>query len=83
MIEGLDQTNGLGGFVFYVDGGLKQTHVDLFLVAEVGTEIDFIFNIYGDPLEPQNFVDGNLTEISVLLHSYVNIIFHMIGDMNN
>lgn len=73
MIEGLDQTNGLGGFVFYVDGGLKQSHVNLFLAAEVGTEIDFIFNIHGDQLEPQDLVEGNLTEISILLHTYVEI----------
>lgn len=77
MIEGLDQTNGLGGFVFYVDGGLKQSHVNLFLAAEIGTEIDFIFNIHGDQLEPQDLVEGNLTEISVLLHKYVKHIIHI------
>lgn len=71
MIEGRDQTNGLGGFVFYVDGGITRSYVNLFLAAEVGTEIDFIFNIHGDQLEPQDHVEGNLTEISVLLHSYI------------
>lgn len=68
-VEALDQSEGLGGFVFRSYNGVNTSSVELLMANFFeDTIIDFIVNVYVDGI-PNNFISGNLTENSVLLHT--------------
>lgn len=68
-IEILDQSNGNGGFVSHIFGGVSQRNVTIFFetIRDTST-IDFIVNVYADLLKPNDFIVGELTGASVRKH---------------
>lgn len=71
-LEAIDQSNGTGGFISFIRGGLTTRQVIVELESiETGSTIDFLFNIYAEPMPPNDFIEGILTPTSVLLQTYV------------
>lgn len=71
-IEALDQKNGRSGFVSRITGGINEFFVRVWLNVYYEEQVDFIINIYGEPLEsvPSNdFVIGEETSNSQLVHT--------------
>lgn len=69
-LEAFDQNNGSGGFIASIRGGLTTRQVNFQLESiERGNTIDFLFNIYAEPIPPNDFFVGTLTQTSVLLHT--------------
>lgn len=68
-IEILDQSNGNGGFVSHIFDGVSQRNITVFFEPINDTSsIDFIINVYTEPLKPNNYFVGELTSASVLRH---------------
>lgn len=69
-LEVFDQTNGLGGFIAWIDGGVNHRQVEIhFQSFGFGPDTDFIVNIYGDPVTSYDFVLGELTNTSTVVHT--------------
>lgn len=60
--------NGTGGFVYYINGGIRSTYTTLYFSSIIGGEIDFKVNIYteGD----NDLTIGETNSRSVLVHRY-------------
>lgn len=59
----------MGGFVSDYYAGVNYRNVILFFESlDNSSEIDFIVHIYGEALQPRDFVRGQLTNCSELLH---------------
>lgn len=61
-LEIIDQSNGTGGFVFYISGdgsgiGIRTVFVLFDLMTE-GSTIDFIINVYSEPITHDDSIDG-------------------------
>lgn len=70
-LEVLDQRNGFGGESFIGDGGIDRRFVRLrFTSGPLDTDIDFIVNIYGEPVVTNDFIQGEITDTSNLVHRY-------------
>lgn len=68
-IEILDQSNGNGGSVLDIIGGLGYRYLYVYFQSENNASaIDFIINVYAEPLTPNHFTFGELTNDSELLH---------------
>lgn len=68
-LEILDQSNGTGGYVSQVVGGIFYQYVTIFFDSiDFTNPIDFIINVYAEPLTPNDFFAGDLTNSSVLIH---------------
>lgn len=69
-VEALDQSHSLGGTVIGLNGGVNSSLVILYMEELFyGAQIDFIVNIYAESLRPNDYIIGNLTENSILLHT--------------
>lgn len=68
FIEMIDQSNGNGGYVSWINGGIGHRSVTIFLRA-IDLHIDYIVRIYAEPLEVNDFFIGNLTSISELAYT--------------
>lgn len=68
-IEAMDQSSGLGGFVsdYYAGEGFRDV-VLFFQGLDNSREINFNVRIYGEILRPRDFISGDLTNCSELLH---------------
>lgn len=62
-VEALDQTGGLGGVISEWFYGVNTSQIYLFMEGSS----DFIVNIHVENFPHNDFIDGNLTENSVLL----------------
>lgn len=66
----IDQSNGTGGYVSWINGGVGFRSVTVYLRSfSLGGKIDYIVRIFGEPLEANDFVFGNLTDTSELAHT--------------
>lgn len=66
-LEVLDQRNGFGGETYLEEGGLNYRAVSLnFSARLLGSVIDFIVNIYGDPVITNDVIQGEITNTSSL-----------------
>lgn len=77
-LEAHDQSNGTGGFVSYIDGGVHQTSVEVEFrqVEDAVSNIEFIVEIWGFPYSNEgvhaaDFRIGELTERSAWDTRYV------------
>lgn len=71
-IEALDQKDGRSGFVSSITGGIGEFFVRVWLSAYYEEQVDYIINIYGEPLKslPSNdLVIGEETPYSQLVHT--------------
>lgn len=67
-MEAFDQTNGSGGEVYYVAGGVDFRFIDVQFVARfVGSSIDFIVNIYVEPITTNDVIIGEITDTNILI----------------
>lgn len=69
-VEIIDQSDGIGGYVSQIIGGISYRFVYVYFGA-MNTEsstIDFIVNVYAEPLSPNDFFAGELTSASVHIH---------------
>lgn len=67
-LEALDQTNGSGGHVNFVGGGVGYRHTDLYFSAWYeGSSIDFIVNVFGEPVQSNDVILGESYATNVLL----------------
>lgn len=58
-LEAWDQSNGEGGEVYYVQGGVGHTNVTLYMASVwEANEIDFIINVYGE-------ISSNVAQIAI------------------
>lgn len=68
-IEIIDQSNGTGGFASSVYGGVSYRYLNIYFdLMNNASTIDFIINIYAEPLTPNDFFLGELTSDSELVH---------------
>lgn len=67
-VEALDQSQGAGGQIYLIGGGIHRFRVSLFF-EQVQGPIDFLVNIYGEPLTPNDYIVGELTRDSILLYT--------------
>lgn len=64
----MDQTYGSGGEVYYVAGGVDFRYTDIQFVARfVGSTIDFIVNIYGEPVTTNDVIIGEITDTNIII----------------
>lgn len=69
-LRALDQSNGTGGFIESIRGGLSTQQVTVQLESiERGNAIDFLFYIWAEPVPPNDFFMGNMTAKSILVHA--------------
>lgn len=70
-VEAFDQNSEFtGGHVYSFTGGVNQPEVTVHLQSSAqGYGIDFIVNVYGEPQPPHDFILGELTPRSVLVHT--------------
>lgn len=69
-IEVLDQLDGDGGLLTRIDDGIGTRRVNLlFQLIDFNGIIDFVVNIYGDPILTEDYMIGELTDTSILIHS--------------
>lgn len=74
FIEALDQLNGTGGFPYIAVHGVGVRTIYIGFTSENYIKpIDFIINVYTEPLTPRNWIAGNLTANSQLLHREIII----------
>lgn len=67
-LEAFDQTNGSGGEVYYITGGVNSRFIDLQFAARfVGSSIDFIVNIYVEPVTTNDVIIGEITNTNILI----------------
>lgn len=67
-LEGLDQTNGSGGELYYSTGGVGFRFASLYFAAlHEGSSIDFVVNIFGEPVTTNDVILGELTNSSILV----------------
>lgn len=67
-LEAFDQTNGSGGKLYSVGGGVGYRHADLYFDAWFeGSSIDFIVNIFGEPAQSNDVILGETNETNILL----------------
>lgn len=69
MVEVLDQTNGNGGHILFVNGGVNNRNITIYISPGNTPVIGFLINIYGEQPQPKHFIDGHLTETSQLIFS--------------
>lgn len=67
MVQILDQSNGTGGFVNNIIGGINEQFIEIIFHIIYG--MHFRINIYGEPPQPNHLIMGELTNTSFLLHS--------------
>lgn len=59
-LEAFDQSNGTGGHVYWIDDGLDHRRVSIFFNPSVQKgKIDFIVNIYGEPVLSNDIIEGD------------------------
>lgn len=71
-LEALDQSNGTGGIVYWVDEGVNRRRVGILFIPSEHShdrEIDFIVNIYGEPVISNDLIEGDLNESHFKLHT--------------
>lgn len=64
-MEAFDQANGTGGIVYWVDEGLNRRRVGIYFIPTENSndrQIDFIVNIYGEPVLSNDVIDGDSKE---------------------
>lgn len=67
-MEAFDQTNGSGGLMTLLSHAIGYRSVNLqFNARYLGSSIDFIVNIYGEPVTTNDWIQGELNENSILL----------------
>lgn len=67
LIQAIDQTNGTGGYVYYIEGGVGYQYLILYFSAKQGDPIHFNITIYGQIVPPNDFSLGIITNTSSLL----------------
>lgn len=66
----IDQSNGIGGYVSWINGGVGFRGVSVFFRSfYLGGKIEYIMRIYGEPLEANDFTFGTHTYFSELAHT--------------
>lgn len=69
-MEAFDQSNGTGGTVYWVDEGLGRRRVGIYFIPNSNDrEIDFIVNIYGEPVVSNDVIEGDLNDNHFKLHT--------------
>lgn len=70
MVQALDQNEGLGGYVFQAALNWEFSYVYLYMTSvSQNSTIDFIVNVFVENRPNNDFINGNLTENSVSLHT--------------
>lgn len=70
-VEILNQSNTTNGYVSWLEGGVNSFHIRIVFNAyyPYDGKLDFIINIYGEPLAANYFVIGEQTPNSRLVHT--------------
>lgn len=69
-IEALDQSEGLGGIVTNYTGGVNHSMISLRIEGVLANyDNDFIINVYVENKPNNDFLQGDLTQNSILLHT--------------
>lgn len=70
-MEAFDQTNGSGAEVNVASGGIDYRFANFeFNARFLGSSVDYIVNIYGEPITTNDVIQGELNERSILVETY-------------